>query len=330
MFESPVARALFRIDPWPPAYGVSLQTESDEDSTFQPLVQTDVEPVSWDEGITPPRVERLRSIVFIDGVQRIDAWGFIDDGERAVEAALASVAVGAVDCTPEGASVVAWRVERLLALTGARDELSMHVVAGARTLEFRPVFSSRNDLSGRAAVNDAVSRRRHEMERRLGEEWMQDERLVVVDGRLSAPSSESAVVGLTKTIHQLYLEDPERRLLPRLGPGQRTPVFRIEYDSRTTRYSWFLRLADARPINHVLAGIVRIETPDIGAGAAIRLADLTSACLPAFASRPEHDPRAPQNLLPVGALEKRLRHEMGDQLFIRRAIEDHLMQEVMA
>ena len=46
--------------------------------------------------------------------------------------------------------------------------------------------------------------------------------------------------------------------------------------------------------------------------------------LPRFASRPEHDPRAPQNLLPVGALEKRLRHELGDVAYIRRLIEDHI------
>jgi len=58
-----------------------------------------------------------------------------------------------------------------------------------------------------------------------------------------------------------------------------------------------------------------------------RLANLTAFHLPAFASKPEHDPRAPQNLLPVGGLERRLRHEMGDALFIRRAIEDHLMRE---
>jgi hypothetical protein len=52
--------------------------------------------------------------------------------------------------------------------------------------------------------------------------------------------------------------------------------------------------------------------------------------LPRFASRPEHDPRAPQNLLPVGALEKRLRHELGDQAFIRRAIEDQLARGVQS
>ena len=49
--------------------------------------------------------------------------------------------------------------------------------------------------------------------------------------------------------------------------------------------------------------------------------------LPRFASRPEHDPRAPQNLLPVGALETQLRHELGDARYIRRLIEDYISEE---
>jgi hypothetical protein len=60
----------------------------------------------------------------------------------------------------------------------------------------------------------------------------------------------------------------------------------------------------------------------------VDVADMLSHNLPRYASRPEHDPRAPQNLVPVGALEKRLRHELGDQTFIRRAIEDHLSAEI--
>ena len=93
---------------------------------------------------------------------------------------------------------------------------------------------------------------------------------------------------------------PQRQLVFRLEERQRTPVFRINYGD-TTRYSWFLRLPYTRPIHHSLAGVVRLETPEIGAGAAIELANLTSYHLPVFASKPQHDPRAPQNLLPVGA-----------------------------
>ena len=48
-------------------------------------------------------------------------------------------------------------------------------------------------------------------------------------------------------------------------------------------------------------------------------AGVVTAQLPRFAGRP-WDPRTPQNLAPVGALEAWLRHRMGDPRFIRRAL----------
>jgi hypothetical protein len=73
---------------------------------------------------------------------------------------------------------------------------------------------------------------------------------------------------------------------------------------------------------------VRLETPAAPSGVPVDVADRVSHNLQRFASRPEHDPRAPQNLQPVGALEKRLRHELGDSRYIRRLIEDSLYRQV--
>ena len=42
------------------------------------------------------------------------------------------------------------------------------------------------------------------------------------------------------------------------------------------------------------------------------IADRTAALLPVVGSEPHIDPRAPQNLVPIGALERELRHRMGD------------------
>ena len=72
----------------------------------------------------------------------------------------------------------------------------------------------------------------------------------------------------------------------------------------------------------LMAGLTALGHLPVG------LADMVSHNLPRFASKPEHDPRAPQNLQPVGALEKRLRHELGDQRYIRRLIEDSLFEEM--
>jgi len=73
--------------------------------------------------------------------------------------------------------------------------------------------------------------------------------------------------------------------------------------------------------------VLRLEVRS-GAGLekARRLADLSASCIPSFAGDAFRDPRAPQNLLPIGALENQLRHQLGDPLTIRRAIEARLFE----
>src|SRR2546427_624172 len=104
MFDSSPAgdRPVFRIDPWMTDYGTSLQTEDEDGADFHPDVDPTVETANWDEPLTPFETPRPEAIVFVDGVQRIEAWGFLDAGERSAEAALASVGVGAVACRAEG------------------------------------------------------------------------------------------------------------------------------------------------------------------------------------------------------------------------------------
>ena len=72
------------------------------------------------------------------------------------------------------------------------------------------------------------------------------------------------------------------------------------------------------------AGLVRCEvTAAIGLRGATDIADRVTSILPKFAGRPS-DPRAPQNLAPVGGLETLLRHRMGEPLLIRRALLNYL------
>ena len=85
------------------------------------------------------------------------------------------------------------------------------------------------------------------------------------------------------------------------------------------RYAWYSRLVPLRSPWHDHAGVVRCEVPaGIGIDAAVALADSVAALLPRFAGRPT-DPRAPQNLAPVGGLETWLRHRMGHAGIVRRA-----------
>jgi hypothetical protein len=49
--------------------------------------------------------------------------------------------------------------------------------------------------------------------------------------------------------------------------------------------------------------------------------------LPRYASAPHRDPRAPQNLLPVGQLERALRHRLGDRAYVARLIQEAFARE---
>jgi hypothetical protein len=56
------------------------------------------------------------------------------------------------------------------------------------------------------------------------------------------------------------------------------------------------------------------------------IADRTAAVLPLVGSEPHVDPRAPQNLVPIGALERELRHRMGDRGLVYRALRHAVMR----
>jgi hypothetical protein len=102
-----------------------------------------------------------------------------------------------------------------------------------------------------------------------------------------------------------------------LRSGQRTPVFAL--GTRWPGWSWYLRLPGAT--GAPWAGIVRIEcSPDLAPDQAIELAHLSGATLPRFASSAYKDPRAPQNLVPIAGLERRLRGMLGDARLLHRAL----------
>jgi hypothetical protein len=54
----------------------------------------------------------------------------------------------------------------------------------------------------------------------------------------------------------------------------------------------------------------------------IRLANLSQSCLARFASDSSKDSRAPQNLYPIGGLERELRHRLGDPKLLYRALRE--------
>ena len=156
------------------------------------------------------------------------------------------------------------------------------------------------------------------------------ETLVIADGPLNFESTgRGLAVGLIKRITQLYLPSALVPVVAGLPPGTRTPLFAIR--KKLPRYAWFLRLAPVRPAEADFHGLVRLEVHEsLGKEKAQALADLTTGLLPRFAPPRARDPRSPQNLLPISALEGRLRRELGDPLLLRRWIEDVVTKEVVS
>ncbi|MEJ0058034.1 MAG: DNA double-strand break repair nuclease NurA [Bacteroidota bacterium] len=140
--------------------------------------------------------------------------------------------------------------------------------------------------------------------------------LIIVDGPLSRHDTGIVAIGYIKTHQRSYLPETQQRTLLELKTHQRTPIFQII--DGWNRYSWYLRLPG--PISHPLSGVVRLEA--IGQlDYVVKLANTSSALLRHYASVPHKDPRAPQNLFPIGGLEKELKHRLGDTRIIQRALE---------
>jgi hypothetical protein len=314
-----------RLDPWTPTYESAVQLDDDS-----PGAPADVDPtIEYGERAwaphTPLFVDRPKTIAFVDGVQRVEMRVIGNDNGKTIYGAFASVAVGAVLVRDGSCPVIAETPLRVLALSDGESHPAMSVPCGESTLVFQPQTTGE---SGLAAVHQALQDARSREEIRLGEALdAQGHEMVVVDGRLNwQPKSGAMVIGLIKTIHKQYLGEPHIGVLAALQPNTRTPIFRI--GGKHAVYSWYLRLAPHRPIDHPWAGLVRLETLDsVPLDQAVVLADLTACHLPAFASASMHDPRAPQNLYPVGGLEEQLRHSLGDHEWIRRHIEMHFARE---
>lgn len=297
----------FWVDSWDPGYGTSTEpglpgarAESDYDievpaGRWHPVPAAPV--------ASPPAVH------FVDGVRRVDAHLWIDGPVRAIGALAASWAAGVVTCTEGAATVTVVDVRRGL-FTPAADatDLSMPLAT------YRAGTARSDDPADLSfALQNAMAAT--EVDCALRARTGADD-LLVVDGPLLRHRQLARVLGFVKTQATSYLTDELDPVVTRLGPGERTPVFRI--GTPWARCSWYLRLP-CRPAAP-WAGVVRIECPDLAVPDVLALAALSQAVLPRYASVEHKDQRAPQNLTPIGGLEKLLRRRLGDPLLLDRCL----------
>jgi hypothetical protein len=312
------------LDPWSAEYDASLLLAESEEPEAR--VDLRVEQPEW-RAVRPEAAPRFAAPCFVDGVRRVDHRLRIvpaSEGESATRfGLLGTFAVGA--CASDVQPAIVHEIVSRVACVGGGLVLPSFEVPRERgriALLFQGHTVAENTpLAPVQGLQNAMRR----AEAVLAAEIAERGGLVFLDGPLTfAGGARGAVVGFVKRLLRAYLPADAAALLPRLAVGERTPLFLVEHDVHP-RYSWYARIAHGRSVEDPLTGVVRLETAaDDGLDEARARADVSALLLPDFASDPAHDPRAPQNLLPIGGLESRLRHLMGDPLMVRRAIESHL------
>lgn len=299
----------FAVEAWAPEYGASMEESALETSDVPTDITVEVPVSSWGPRTVP--VEVPASVVFVDGVRRVEArvWITGDDGALS-QGVCASYGAGAVRCDGR-AELVAATVRRALfaAAEGAGDLETRH---GRFALVPVP-----GDDPDRLSL--CLQQKMGELEVAVAREAGADHagEAVVVDGPLRQHRHLPGAVGYVKGQHRFYGPSVVRATVGALLAGQRTPVFVV--GGAFTRYSWYVRLPGER--SHALAGIARCEaSTNLGVADVLSLADRVTALLPRFASRPHKDPRAPQNLYPIAGLERELRRRLGDPALLYRAL----------
>lgn len=315
-----------RADPWSPDYGGDVEATMAAGEGTEIQVDPTIETADWSRPIVPPPTPP-GPLVFVDGVRRVEMRVLADEGGRRAWGLAGSYAVGAVRSDGRATFEEAI-VGRILAIGGAIESPDLVVQVGAAgRIAFRAIAVPGDDPEAPLQV---LQNEMREAEGRLAAELVPSG-LVLADGPLHYPHGpEAAVVGLAKRMVMTYLDAEPAALLPRLAPGERSPLFALGRQI-LDRFAWYQRLIELRDPWHDLSGLVRCEVRmALGIARARELADRVAVELPRFAGRPGIDPRAPQNLTPVGALETELRRRLGNPELLRRAIQSELHRAAVA
>lgn len=314
----------FAVESWAPEYGAPSTDETLTESSADVDAWVERKPDDWAPVLPPARVGPLDNVLFVDGVRRVEANVWISGASGEVHQGLcASFAAGGVLCNG-GAGVVGPLVRHGLfcGTTDAEPIVTRHArfeLHASTTTDPKELTLLLQDAMAHLEVE--VASRNHATAH-----------LVVVDGPLrqghdGCDTESVALVGYVKTHTTSYGPTLVRETVARLEVGERTPVMLI--GGRRPKFSWYMRLPCV--IDHGWAGVVRLETlARHPVGDVVSFADQLARTLPKFASVPHKDPRAPQNLYPVGGLERELRRRLGDPALHYRALRVAAHENAMA
>jgi hypothetical protein len=300
----------FTVDPWDPAYGSSLESEMQQ-SEATVVTDLEVADADWGARAPGPDVRPPDAIVFVDGVRRLEARTWIDDGKGdAWPGIFASYAAGAVRCDGRA---------QLVAATVGRGVYSPAPALGdVETQHGRFTAHTTADASPEA-LTYAVHEDMSECEVRIAEDARRNgDELILLDGPLRKRGHIHDAVGVVKSHYVRYLPPELDRVVGALHAGERTPLFRVDA-APFSRASWYTRLPG--PPGGPWAGVVRCEASGaLPTETLTVLADRVTVALGRYASEPHKDARAPQNLYPIAGLERELRRRLGDAGLLYRAL----------
>ena len=326
----------FSVDPWDPGYGQAFSDEADGGSWPESTAELDLDlemPAGrWHPVDPDPAPARPRTVLFLDGIRRIDAriWVHSAANGRAANGSAANGGAAEAAGAQPAPGIAASLAAGLVACDGAARIAEVTIERGIFTAapDAADIVTRHGRYPARRADGPGPDKLSLALQQRLGAAEVQlamafrashagADDLLIVDGPLRGRTHLDRTVGYIKTHHASYLPPHQAAVVGALNTGQRTPVFTMGTSWR--RHSWYLRLPGAPGVPW--SGVVRLEcSPDLPAAAAARLADLTARLLPPLASTPHKDPRAPQNLVPIGGLERELRRRLGDQQLLYRAL----------
>ena len=332
-----------RLEPWNIGYDAPVSINPEEIPNSD-KINTEVEfgNNEWQPIRTAIAPELPNQILFIDGRLRLDKMFLGRRDDEILYGAFATIAVGAVlvDRSISRAKCVATRVKRIIALGGnltAPVTVIPCPVSGRGDLKYDYCLTSSNNEPDtpsqivQSAMLDEELRLANELS--LDKELIHENALIVRDGPLlyRVYQTPYVTIGYVKTMGKAYLKGENAQVMRSLKVGERTPIFRIS-SSHGSNLSWYLR-SGSSDVNykrlgyHDLHGIIRIDLDgSLNLDRAKAIADQSTYLIPQYASHPTRDPRAPQNLTPVGALEKELGRQMGSREIISRRLSSFLAE----
>lgn len=305
-----------RVEPWAIEYGSSNQIDEAEEP-----VELATIPEGEPFGFVPLGPAPHIRLAFLDGVQRLEAHLVQLVEDRVTPGLACAYAVGAVIAEPNRRpEFINMSARRIVIWTAGIVGLLPAVPGGWHWDE-----QSTADTGPDAAVQK-LNMLRQEDEAALAHLLENEDLWVVCDGThrsLFSPRRDGTnrnIAGCVKSHHKQLLPEPYASELRNLPAGHRTTLFTKPSNKL---HSCYLRLGDPQPWESPLAGIARLEfSSGFELPKARAVADTFASNLLKFAGIPHVDPRAPQNLQPIGALEAQLRRLLGDKTLARRAIHE--------